>query len=445
MGRPGHDLDLVVTQVDPQNLERLLAATGKVDLVGASFAVFKWRGPGQSGEPSEADVALPRSEFSTGIGHRDFEVTGDPHLSVERDLDRRDFTVNAMAIELPQGNLVDPHGGQADLHARRLRAVGDPGERFREDPLRILRGAGFAARFELDVVPATREAMQREAPKLASVSAERIAAELAKLLTRADRPSLGLSLLRDCGALAQVLPEFTPSVGFDQANPHHHLPLDDHVFRVVDEAALRTPDLLVRLAALLHDLGKPSSCTEIVDPDGSLRRRFIGHERASEELARTVLERLRFSGAPEMPPGGVERICRLVRNHLLTLGPDASTRALRRLVRRMGGLEDTERLIQLRKADQAGQRAGARDEPLDALMGRIRAEAADVVLSPHQLALGGGDLGNALGLAGPALGALQRWLLDRVVDGSVANEREALLKAARSWRPGGETRPALDD
>ncbi len=450
------DLDYVVAGVAEEQLHEVLAAHGKVNRVGATFAVFKWcphprRGkrpttsaaaPG-SPPPRAAtaiDVALPRSEHSTGPGHRDFRIHTNPALTIEDDLRRRDFTINAMAVELPGGRWIDPHGGRADLNARLLRAVGDPATRFREDPLRILRGAGAAARFQLTVDAATERGMAACVDLLENVSRERVAEELVKLLARAETPSIGLRLLIATGAMGRILPEFLPSIGFDQRSRHHHLPVDEHVLLTVDEAARRTDDVIVRLAALLHDIAKPYCYSESMGADGKIHGHFYGHAEVGARMAATLMQRLRITAAPSFPHNGETEVRALIHNHLVYLRADSSPRALRRLLARLGdGRERLERLLLLHRADRAAHAAGSEDEEIDALAAKLLEIRADLPATPHDLALSGGELMQRYGLRGREIGRLQAHLLEQVVEGSVTNSRPGLAAAADAYLKG---RPA---
>ncbi len=433
LGLPAGDLDLVVCGVGRESLRRLLARHGRVDEVGASFAVFKWRGRGGA----RADVALPRRDHSTGPGHRDFTVQSDPGLAIEDDLERRDFTINAIAVELSGGRRVDPLGGRRDLDARLLRACGDPAARLREDPLRILRGAAFVSRFQLDVDSTTRAAMATAAPLLDTLAPERVAQELAKLLALSPQPSPGLRLLFGLDALTRLLPELAPMVGFDQRSPHHHLPVDEHSLLTIDEAAARGGDLVVRLAALFHDVAKPACFSESPDLHGRITGHFHGHEKLGAEVAERALTRLRLSSAELLPRDGVREVVALIRHHLVYLRADASPRALRRFLTRIGDPLRMRRLLLLHRADRAAHAGGQEDAAIDALEARLSELARDLPLSTHDLALRGGDLVRLLGLKGPAVGRTQRRLLAEVIDGRLPNDRDALLDAARSWVGGG--------
>ncbi len=200
LGLKVKDHDLLVTGIPLNSLLQLLTQSGRVQQVGKSFGVLKFK-PHRSS--IEYDIALPRKERSTGQGHRDFEVEFDPFLSVEEDLSRRDFTINAMARHFKTGNLIDPHHGLADLQNKILRQVFE--KTFEEDPLRLLRGIQFTARFELTVDPHTLKGMQENSALLSSVSPERIIQELEKLFL-ASKPSIGFHLLKEIKILPLLFP-----------------------------------------------------------------------------------------------------------------------------------------------------------------------------------------------------------------------------------------------
>ncbi|HUB97388.1 MAG TPA: hypothetical protein VL993_15810, partial [Stellaceae bacterium] len=187
---PAKDLDYVVTGLALQELTARLETLGRVDLVGAAFAVAKLTTGGLT-----VDVALPRRERSTGHGHREFEIQSGPDIPLEDDLARRDFRMNMIARALPSAELVDPYGGQADIAARRIDILTPAA--FEEDPLRMLRAAQFAARFGYEPTPATIAAMRAAAPLVRTVAPERIHDELQKLFALAPRPSVGLELLAE--------------------------------------------------------------------------------------------------------------------------------------------------------------------------------------------------------------------------------------------------------
>ena len=334
------------------------------------------------------------------------EFTG----SLEEDLSRRDFTVNAMALDL-RGTLLDPFGGQADLENRVLRAVGDPERRFQEDALRILRGLRFAACLGLAPEPGTAQSLMQNRLLLKEIAPERIGAELMKLLCGPHAPAV----LREYAPVMGVFwPEVLPMVGFDQRNVHHCYDVWEHSLRALEAVP---GDPVLRCAALLHDIGKPSAFTL----DGRGVGHFYGHAAISCELAEGMLRRLRVS------TGFRERVVRLVEWHDREI--PRTDRGLRRALRLLGE-EDLRLLLCLKRADNLAQAPAYRGrqteiDRAEQILDRLLAE--DACFSLRQLAVRGDDL-LALGLRGPAVGKALDMLLNRVIDGELPNERAALLE-----------------
>jgi tRNA nucleotidyltransferase/poly(A) polymerase len=341
--------------------------------------------------------------------------------TLDEDLARRDFTINAMAIELDEGGepgaLEDRFDGRADLVAGVLRAVGDPVARFREDALRMLRAVRFSATLQLDVEAGTRAAIASEAPLAVHVSGERTFAELERLLGAA-RPSLGLRLAEETGLLRVLAPELALQRGISQAKVDGE-DLWDHTCRTVDAMPVIVADGLPlgRMAALLHDIGKPSTFA-----DGH----FVGHDLVGAELAAAWLDRLRA------PRFFTTRVANLVRHHMFAYGPGWSDAAVRRFIRRVG-VADLEALLDLRAADNVGSGLAPGVDGLEELRARCRAQlAARVALARGDLAVDGDDLMRVLDLApGPVVGRLLDELLERVVSDPMLNERDRLLAIAR--------------
>ena len=350
---------------------------------------------------------------------------------IRLDLARRDFTVNAMAWGAdaptspapadrpskptsPVPRLVDPHDGATDVAARTLRAVGDPATRFREDALRIVRAIRLATTLDFVIEPATRKALETEAGLVAHLSGERIAAELQKLLA-APTPSIGLRLLADTGVLAVISPELAAQRGVAQ-NKIEGEDLLDHTLRTVDATPAGRP--VVRLAALVHDIGKPATIE-----DGPFR----GHEQVGAELAAALLERL------HLPRVVNDRVVELVRQHMFTYDPSWGDAGIRRFIQRVG-LENLEDLFTLREADNVGSGVPAEAHGLGELRARVRDQlAAQAVLDLKHLALDGDDLMAELALPpGPTLGRILDALLERVVGDPALNDRATLLLIAES-------------
>lgn len=331
---------------------------------------------------------------------------------IEDDLEQRDFTVNAIAWDI-SGYPIDPFDGAQDIRAGILRAVKDPVQRFREDGLRILRGLRFASVFGWDVEPATALAMHAERELLSGIAAERIGMELAKMLCGVH---VGDILRCFWDVLSDIIPEIGPTVGFQQNNPHHHLDVWKHTIAVVQA----TPDILMlRLAALLHDLGKPQCYT--MDDEG--KGHFYGHAEHSAKIAREVLTRLRFS---EMV---IRHVVSLVEHHSDILTDTPSRRTVRRMVSKVGA-DVFQDLLVLRRADIAGhqpddfQRALEVCRRFEEIFADLKAEEA--CFSLKDLAVRGYDI-MELGYRGPEIGMKLRELLEAVLEEKVPNERETLI------------------
>lgn len=333
--------------------------------------------------------------------------------SLDADLGRRDFTINAMALNL-RGELRDPYGGREDLRRETLRCVGDPDRRFQEDALRILRGLRFAAVLGLKAEE-TAAAIHRNRDLLGEIAVERIQTEFFKLLPG----RAAAEVLREYPDVFGVFwPELLPMVGFDQRNRHHCYDVWEHTLHALSA----TPgDLILRCAVLLHDVGKPASFT--LDEAGV--GHFHGHPAVSRELAENMLRRLRCETALR------KTVVRLVEWHDRNI--PRTEKSIRRALRVLGE-EDLRRLILVKRADNRGQAPAYwdRQRELDLaeeILNKLLAE--DACFSLKQLAVNGRDL-LALGFAGPAVGRALEGLLEMVVDGVLPNDRAALLDHVRN-------------
>jgi tRNA nucleotidyltransferase (CCA-adding enzyme) len=423
LGLDSKDADFVVPGVDYDGLRAALEPHGRVeDLEVAGRQVGARLYPNDAGlrslAPKGIEFAPPRAERSTGPGRHDFEIVADPSLSIEDDMARRDFTINAIARRLDTGELVDPFGGADDLERGVLRTVRP--QSFAEDPLRLVRGLRLVSQLDLDPDPQTVEQMRDEAESIHLVSGERVGGglhadglgELSKLLL-GRHPAKALVLARDTGVLTALLPEFREAIGFEQDSCRQHLPLDEHIFAVVQAAADAEVPLAVRLGALFHDLGKP-------DANGT-------HADRGAELASSALGRLRY------PSRLRTHVTRLVRAHAFPLdGVDALF--ARRFLHEHGD-ELALDLVRHKDADLKGKRV--EPEELDALE-RLRSLLEQERGSPHRLAdlaVDGADLIELGYREGPALGRVLESLLDAVVEDPVLNTRAELLERARRNMP----------
>lgn len=330
---------------------------------------------------------------------------------LEKDLARRDFTVNAMAWH-PVSGLVDPFGGQRDLKSGVLRCVGRPQQRFSEDALRILRCLRFSSTLRFAITPETADALHTQCRLLNRIAPERIHAELDKLLLG---KSVTAVLLEYPDVLGVPIPELLPSVGFEQHSPYHKYNVWDHTAHAVGQAAAFLP---VRLTMLLHDFGKPAAYR----PDSTGRGHFKQHAAIGAKIAAPLLERLRYDNRT------VADITELIAHHGDKL---TDKRQVRRALAVLG-TEQFFRLIEVRRADTKSKQAFCLAELSD--IDRAEAEAHEILadnecLTLHDLLIDGNDL-LTLGAKGPGIGAILNDLLDRVLDGTLPNKREALFAAA---------------
>ena len=408
LGRPAADLDIEVFGLDPAALRRVVERLVPVSLVGASFGVLKVHG-------LPIDVSLPRRERKVGRGHRGFEIDADPYLPREAAAARRDYTINAIAWDPLAAELVDPFDGAGDLRRRVLRHTST---QFAEDPLRVLRGMHFVARFMLTPAPETVALCRTIEPE--GLAAERIFDEWAKLIRLGERISAGLAFLRAADWLRHF-PELDALVGCPQ-DPEWH-PEGDvwvHTGHVMDcFAAARLgdtwEDLVVGFACLCHDLGKPATT---VHADG--RWRSPGHEDAGLEPTRRFLGRL--TGQHRL----VDEVLPLVADHLK---PDqlyqagSSPAAVRRLARRVGRLD---RLIRVADADRRGRPPAVVDDFPAARWLTDAATRLDVIDKPPRPLVMGRHL-VALGLEpGPHFGPLLDACYEAQLDGRITTLEEGL-------------------
>jgi tRNA nucleotidyltransferase (CCA-adding enzyme) len=404
IGRSSSDWDLATSALPEQTVAVFDDAvyenrfgTVAVRRDGAEYQITTFRS-----DHDYADHRRPhRVEFGTAI---------------EADLARRDFTMNALAWGGVAGghtsSLVDPFGGVTDATGGVIRAVGEPGLRFREDALRMIRAVRFAATLGFTIEPATLDAIRAESALVGRLSGERIAVELDKMLG-ADRPSSGLRLLEETGLLRGISADLAAQTGVVQ-NKIAGEDLWDHTLRTVDASTNRP---VVRLAALLHDIGKPATAA-----DGH----FYGHETVGADLAGALLERL------HVPRSTSERVILLVRQHMFRYDPSWGDAAVRRFIGKIGP-EALDELFALREGDNEGSGVPRDADDLDGLRARVAAEqSAGLIIDRRDLAIDGDDLIAELGLEpGPVLGRIIDDLLDRVVEDRALNDRPTLMLLAR--------------
>ncbi|MDR0376007.1 MAG: HD domain-containing protein [Treponema sp.] len=339
--------------------------------------------------------------------------------TIEEDLSRRDFTMNAIAVELPKGRVVDPFNGRADLQNRVIRCVGSPRERFGEDGLRSLRCVRFASQLGFSIDNETLAAIPQTLSITAKVAAERKRDELDKIIG-SGKPSTGFSLMEQTGLLLELLPELAACRDIEQKGGHRFDVLD-HLLLACDFAAEKGWSHEVRLAALFHDIGKPVVCA--MNEFGV--RTFYRHERESAAMAKNILSRFRY------PNAVIDAVVHLIEEHMFQYTEDWSDAAVRRFVVRVGEAR-LPNLYKLRHADAFGT-AGEPPRPdfLIPLMDRVRRVLdGKKALSLKDLAISGDDI---IGLGvrpGPRIGIILGELLDAVLDDPELNAKEKLLEIA---------------
>lgn len=420
LGRLGNDLDFT-TDARPEDVLKIVRPwADSVWDVGIAFGTI-----GAQKDGFQIEVTTYRSEAYDRTSRKPEVSYGD---SIDEDLVRRDFTVNAMAVALPERKFIDPHGGRDDLAARVLRTPGTPEESFSDDPLRMMRAARFAAQLDFEVAPEVVTAMKEMAGRLEIVSAERIREELNKLIL-SRYPRKGLSLLVDTGLADHVLPEL-PALRLESDEHHRHKDVYDHTLIVLEQAmALEDhgPDLVLRLAALLHDIGKPR--TRRFEKDG--RVSFHHHEVVGAKMTKKRMTALKYSNDL------VRDVSRLVELHLRFHGygtGEWTDSAVRRYVRDAGPLLD--RLHKLTRSDcttRNKRKAAALSRAYDGLEDRISQLQEQEELDSIRPDLDGNEIMEILDVKpGPAVGRAYKHMLELRLENGPMEHGEAVA-ALKDW------------
>ncbi|MFC9561506.1 CCA tRNA nucleotidyltransferase [Agromyces sp. NPDC056965] len=409
LGRDVNDLDFT-TDATPDEILAIVKPIAEAHWdIGRAFGTIGARIAGET-----VEITTYRADAYDGASRKPEVVFGS---SLEDDLTRRDFTVNALALRLPRLELVDPSGGVEDLVARVLRTPAAPEQSFGDDPLRMLRAARFSSQLGFTVEPATAQAMTDLAAEIDRISAERVRDELTKLLL-SRTPRSGIRLLVESGLAERVLPEL-PALSLERDEHHRHKDVYEHSLTVLDQAieyeiergVLDSPDLIVRLAALLHDIGKPA--TRRFEGGGAVS--FHHHDVVGAKLARKRLRALRFDNDT------IAAVSRLIELHLRFFGyTDGawSDSAVRRYVRDAG--DQLERLHILARADVTTRNRRKADQlafAYDDLEERIAVLAEEEELAAVRPELDGADIMRLLDIPpGPIVGEAYRYLLEVRLD-----------------------------
>ena len=342
--------------------------------------------------------------------------------SLKEDLGCRDFTINAMAYDVVDGGLIDPHGGEEDIARRVIRTVGDARERFSEDPLRLMRAVRIATQLGFRIEPKTKEVLASMADRLALAATERIRDELMKILL-CGRPSRGFNMMLRTGLLKVFLPELREGY-LKRQNRHHRYTIYKHVMETIDQV---DPNPILRLTALLHDIAKPR-CRKREEG----RWRFLGHEEASTRLAGEIMGRLRFGNEI------TKQVTHLIAHHNIGYDPQWSDGAVRRFIRRVG-LENWEYLIAFRRADlKAHGMGGEKLALLDGLEERVRELVRGALMDKtRDLAIDGHKVMEVLGISpGAEVGRALEKLLEAVTDHPESNTEAGLVEMLKGMQRG---------
>jgi len=421
LGRRPADFD-VATSARPEQVMALFGASFAIPTGLQHGTVTVLTGEGDARHPVE--VTTFRGEGDYLDGRRPSSVTY--VSSLEEDLARRDFTMNAVGYDPLARKLSDPFDGWGDMGRRTVRAVGDAVQRFREDGLRPMRAVRQATQLDFEIEPATLAAIGETLDVFRKVSAERVRDELYKILS-APVPSRGIELLRVTGLLGEVLPELLESVGVTQ-NRFHKFDVYHHTLAFVDATrggAGDTVDPVVRIGALLHDIGKPRARQPREGAPGEYS--FFKHEYVGADMADAICRRWKLSTADR------ERVVAIVAHHMFFYTPDWTDGTVRRFVRRVGN-DVVGALFALREGDIAGRGFG---EDPDVELGELRRRVADVAASDAamhvtDLAIDGKDVMRVLGIPpSRTVGVVLEKLLERVLDDPSLNEREKLEALAK--------------
>jgi tRNA nucleotidyltransferase (CCA-adding enzyme) len=409
LGREVNDWD-VATDARPEEVVKIFPRTIPTGIKHGTITVLVHN------KPFEVTTLRGEGAYTDGRRPDTVEFVDD----ITADLARRDFTVNAIALDPTSGALIDPFHGQDDLKNKILRAVGNADERFREDGLRVLRAARFVATLELELDPATEKAIEPNLDTFRKVSAERVHDEWIKTM-KAKKPSRAFEVMRRGGVLGVTCPELLEGVGMEQ-NKWHAFTVWNHALACLDACS---GDPILRLAALLHDVGKPRTRAW---SDKTKDWTFYDHDVVGAEIVQPILERLRFSNDDQT------RIARLVRHHLFHYSDEWTDAAVRRWMKRVG-TDLIEDLYLLNEADVRGKGTSEIPDlsPLEGLKAHVaKVLAAGAALSTKDLEINGRDLMKELGLTpGPIIGEILTALLEDVMADPALNEREKLLQKAR--------------
>ena len=410
LGFANHDYDFT-TDANPYEIKKMFKRTIDTGIKHGTVTVL------YKGESYEITTFRADGEYHDGRHPDSVEFI----RNIDEDLKRRDFTINALAVNLDNGNIIDNHNGLADLEKRKIRAIGVAEERFLEDGLRLMRACRFASKLDFDIEESTKNAMAKLYKNIENVSKERVKEELFRLID-GKAPRRGLEAMRETKIMDIVLPELSRCYGVMQGG-YHSEDVYTHSVLALEYATAHNYEINLKVAALFHDLGKPDALKE-----GQERNTFYSHDIKGEAIAKEILDRLKASNAEKY------EISHLVREHMFAYSPDWSDGAVRRFINRVGR-EYIDKLFLLRDADRA---ATLGPMPDGSALDRELKERVEKLLETKQalslkdLAIRGEDL-MAIGIKGPMLGKTLNYLLSLVIEDPEKNQRETLLSLSECY------------
>jgi poly(A) polymerase/tRNA nucleotidyltransferase (CCA-adding enzyme) len=414
IGKQASDFD-VATDARPEQVLKLFRRTIPTGIKHGTVTVLA--------DGHSVEVTTFRVESAYSDARRPDRV--DYASSIHDDLSRRDFTINGIAYDPATDTLIDPFGGSEDLRRGIIRTIGDPVERFSEDGLRPYRACRFAAQLQFTIEERTFQAIPACLSHAAQVSAERIRDELVKIL-QAPRPSVGIELLRQSGLITIFLPELLSGYGIRQ-NKYHRYDIYYHNLYACDAAD--PSDYRIRLASLLHDVGKYEARREVEEQGRGTKSVFYNHEIIGAAITKRIMRRLKFSNQD------IRFVTHLIRNHMFHYTSQWTDGAVRRFMRKVG-LENLEPLFELRRADRIGNGLKSGESRSVA---NLRKRIAKVIeeenaITVRDLAVDGHDIMRELGLKpGPIIGEVLGHLLEEILDDPAKNEHETLMSIAAGY------------
>lgn len=419
MNIPVTDWD-ITTNATPEEIQKIFPNSFYDNVFGTVGVKYNSY---EEGDIGYAEVTTYRTER----GYDDFRHPGEVKWgkTLQEDITRRDFTINALALELVnnQPKIIDFVNGQQDLKAKLIRAVGDPDKRFKEDALRMLRAIRFCAQIGFGIEEKTFSSIKNDAKLINNISKERIREELLKILSSND-PYRGIMKLDEAGLLQFIIPELTEGKGISQERPGRHHTTDVFTHNLLSMKECPSKDPIVKFAALLHDIGKPKVASK--DSEGYVV--FYNHEVVGARIAKDIAMRLRFSKKES------EKIYTLIRWHMFTVDENITDSAVRRFIRRVG-VENVKDMIDLRIGDRlGGGTQTAESWRLKKFKERLE-EQLNPPFSINDLAIDGNDVMEKLNLPpSKRVGEILQILFEEVDEDMSKNDREYLLKRLEEFR-----------